>query len=71
MQDISAVNIVTNPKLYKMLCRFYEAGYEDQGYPRPLSRVSVSTRRPLRHAYREGEAQRQSEVRLARALYGA
>ena len=71
MQDISAVNIVTNPKLYKMLCKFYAAGYECRRYPRPLNKVRHSMRDPLRQAYSEGVSQRRTEARLARVLYGA
>ena len=70
MQDISTVNIVTNPKLYKMLCRFYAAGYEDRRYPRPLNKVRHSIRPALLQVYEEGAAQSKSEIRLARALYG-
>ncbi len=54
MQDISEVNIVTNPKLYKMLSIFYAAGYERRRYPRPLNKVRHSMREPLRQVYQEG-----------------
>jgi len=60
MQDISAVNIVTNPQLYKLLCKFYSAGYEHRRYPRRLNKVRHSIRPALRQVYEEGrhEAER-------------
>ncbi len=70
MQDISAVNIVTNPQLYRMLCKFYSAGYEHRRYPRPLNKVRHSMRDPLRQAYAEGLEQYKSEGQLAQVLYG-
>ncbi len=71
MQDISAVNIVTNPKLYKMLCKFYSAGYDDRRYPRPLSKVRHSIRPTLRQVYREGAADHLDKVRMSLVLHGA
>jgi len=57
-------------RVNNLLYKFYEAGYESRRNPRPLSSVAVAIRRPLRQAYRDGEAQRKSEVRLAWVLYG-
>jgi hypothetical protein len=68
MQDI---NIATNPRLYRACQRFFEAGYEQKPYPRPLNKVKVSMRPPLKEAYREGREQYQSEMRLAAMFGGA
>lgn len=56
--------------LYRLLQRFYIAGYENRAYPRPLSKLTPRYRRPLRSAYREGHTQDKFENRLARVLYG-
>jgi hypothetical protein len=57
------INIVTNPQLYRQCQRFFAAGYERKPYPRPLNKVKVLMRPPLREAYREGREL--SEVRTA------
>lgn len=64
------INVVTNPQLYRACPKFFDAGYEQRHYPRPLNTISASIRGPLRRAYREGRALYSSEVRLAHVLYG-
>jgi hypothetical protein len=61
MQDI---NIQTNPKLYRACQKFFAAGYEQKPYPRPLNKIKVALRPPLKEAYREGQEQYHSETRV-------
>lgn len=54
VQNVGDITIETHPRLYKLVYRFYEAGYERKRYPRPLGKVQRSLRPVLRHVYEEG-----------------